>query len=162
MRTGAVIGAEALLRWQHPEHGLLTPALFLPEIKDHPLAVELGDWVIETALTQMDHWHAAGLALPVSVNIGARQLRQPDFVERLRTHRLAHPNLLPHRLELELREINAQEDLLRVSQVINACQKIGVMCGLDDFGTGYSSLTCLKHLAQPAQGRSELRARHAG
>ena len=84
MRTGEVIGAEALIRWQHPEKGLLSPAVFLPVIEDHPLAVDVGEWVIDTALAQIERWRAAGLDMPVSVNVGARQLQQPDFVERLR------------------------------------------------------------------------------
>jgi diguanylate cyclase (GGDEF)-like protein/PAS domain S-box-containing protein len=147
MRSGAVIGVEALIRWQHPERGLLAPALFLPTIEDHPLAIDLGEWVIETALTQMDDWRAGGLNLPVSVNIGARQLRQTDFVESLRARLLAHPDIVPNDLELEVLETSAQEDLTRVSTVIDACREIGVLCALDDFGTGYSSLTYLKRLA---------------
>lgn len=146
MRTGTVIGAEALIRWQHPERGLLLPAMFLPVIEDHPLAVELGEWVIDTALTQMELWHAAGLDIPVSVNVGARQLQQADFVGRLREILAAHPNLRPNDLELEVLETSALEDLARVSQVIEACREIGVNFALDDFGTGYSSLTYLKHL----------------
>ena len=84
MRTGVIVGAEALIRWQHPEKGLLAPGAFLPVIEDHPLAVRVGEWVIDTALTQIERWHAVGLDLAISVNIGARQLQQGDFVERLR------------------------------------------------------------------------------
>ena len=83
MLTGAVKGAEALIRWQHPQRGLLAPATFLPTIENHPLGVELGEWVIATALRQMTHWQDQGLALPVSVNIGARQLQQAGFATRL-------------------------------------------------------------------------------
>ena len=146
LRTGTVIGAEALIRWQHPEQGLLLPAAFLSVIEDHPLAVELGEWVIETALTQMETWQAAGLDLPVSVNVGARQLQQADFFERLSSLLAAHPQIKPSSLELEVLETSALEDLSRVSQVITACGKIGVRFALDDFGTGYSSLTYLKRL----------------
>ena len=123
MRTGTIIGAEALIRWQHPERGLLPPWLFLPVIEDHPLAVELGEWVIDTALTQMELWHAAGLDIPVSVNVGARQLQQADFVERLRAVLAAHPKLRPGDLELEVLETSALEDLARVSQIIEACRE---------------------------------------
>ncbi|EGV19642.1 diguanylate cyclase/phosphodiesterase with PAS/PAC and Chase sensor(s) [Thiocapsa marina 5811] len=147
MRTGAVIGVEALIRWQHPERGLLAPALFLPAIENHPLAVEVGEWVIETALTQMDDWLTGGLELPISVNIGARQLRQADFAACLNARLLAHPDRAPNGLELELLETSAQDDLVSVSKVIDACREIGVHCAMDDFGTGYSSLTCLKRLA---------------
>ncbi|MBK5963901.1 hypothetical protein CCR95_07315 [Thiocystis minor] len=146
MRAGTVVGAEALIRWRHPERGLLPPAVFLPVIEDHPLAVELGEWVIETALTQMEEWHTLGLDLPVSVNIGARQLQQIDFVERLRALLAAHPGVKPSCLGLELLETSALEDLARVSEIIAACRELGVMCALDDFGTGYSSLTYLKRL----------------
>ena len=147
MRTGEVIGAEALIRWQHPEQGLLPPAAFLPASEDQPLAIEIGDWVIATALTQMDTWQAAGLVIPVSVNIGARQLQQPDFVARLRTRLAEHPALPPDSLTVEVLETSALEDLAHVAQVIAACRQSGVPCALDDFGTGYASLTYLKRLA---------------
>jgi EAL domain-containing protein (putative c-di-GMP-specific phosphodiesterase class I) len=146
MRTGLVIGAEALIRWQHPEKGLLPPTVFLPVIEDHPLAVDIGEWVIDTALTQVELWHAAGLNIPVSVNVGARQLQQPDFVERLTELLAAHPNVGPGDLELEVLETSALENVTGVSQVIEACREIGINFALDDFGTGYSSLTYLKRL----------------
>ena len=146
MRTGEVIGAEALIRWQHPENGLLPPAVFLPVIEDHPLAVEIGEWVIGTALTQMELWHSVGLDIPVSVNIGARQLQQPDFVTQLRALMAAHPDVKPCCLELEVLETSALEDLAHISQVIEACRGLGVRFALDDFGTGYSSLAYLKRL----------------
>ncbi|RIX49851.1 MAG: EAL domain-containing protein [Rhodocyclales bacterium GT-UBC] len=146
MRTGTLIGAEALIRWQHPEKGLLLPDVFLPTIEEHPLAIDLGEWVIDTALSQMQSWQAAGLDIPVSVNVGARQLQQPDFVERLTTLLAAHPDVPAHKLELEVLETSALEDLARASQVIEACREIGVKFALDDFGTGYSSLTYLKRL----------------
>jgi diguanylate cyclase (GGDEF)-like protein len=146
MRSGTVIGAEALIRWQHPERGLLPPAVFLPLIEEHQLAVEIGEWVIESALTQMEIWQACGLHISVSVNVGARQLQQTDFVQRLRASLAAHPTILPRDLELEVLETSALEDLTRVSEVIESCREIGVMFALDDFGTGYSSLTYLKHL----------------
>jgi diguanylate cyclase (GGDEF)-like protein len=146
MRSGAVMGAEALIRWRHPERGLLSPAAFLPLIEEHQLAVEIGEWVIASALAQMERWQAAGLNIAVSVNVGARQLQQPDFVQRLRESLAAHPTIRPRDLELEVLETSALEDLSRVSRVIEACREIGVMFALDDFGTGYSSLTYLKHL----------------
>ena len=146
MRKGTVIGVEALIRWQHPDKGLLAPAMFLPVIETHPLAIELGEWVIDTALRQMTQWQADGLAIPVSVNIGARQLQQADFAERLRQILVAHPKVRPGDLELEVLETSALEDLVHVSQVIQACREIGVTFALDDFGTGYSSLTYLKRL----------------
>jgi diguanylate cyclase (GGDEF)-like protein/PAS domain S-box-containing protein len=146
MRKGTVIGAEALIRWQHPDKGLLSPATFLPVIEDHPLAVELGEWVIETALAQIEIWLATGLNIPVSVNVGARQLQQTDFVERLRGLLAAHPGVSPSCLKLEVLETSALINVLRVSQVIETCRGMGVMFSMDDFGTGYSSLTYLKQL----------------
>ncbi len=146
MRSGQVIGAEALIRWQHPEKGLLPPATFLPAIENHPLAVEVGDWVIDTALTQLEAWHTAGLDLPVSVNIGGRQLQQADFVERLLATLDRHPQVKPTSLEFEVLETSALVDMAQVSNVIEACIQIGVKFALDDFGTGYSSLTYLKRL----------------
>ncbi len=146
MRTGAVIGAEALIRWQHPERGLLAPGLFLPAIEDQPISVNLGEWVIATALQQLSVWQAAGLHIPVSVNIGARQLQDAGFVETLTTLLAAQPDVAPHCLELEVLETSAMEDIAHVSQVMRACQALGVQFALDDFGTGYSSLTYLKRL----------------
>ncbi|MDD2811757.1 diguanylate cyclase, partial [Rhodoferax sp.] len=91
MRLGQVVGAEALIRWQHPQQGLLAPAHFLPLIEDDPLAVAVGEWVVRTALAQMAAWQAQGLHLVVSVNVGARQLQQPGFVAFLRTALAAQP-----------------------------------------------------------------------
>jgi diguanylate cyclase (GGDEF)-like protein/PAS domain S-box-containing protein len=146
MRTGAVIGAEALVRWQHPERGLLPPAMFLPSIEDHPLAVEVGEWVIDTALVQLEQWSATGLEIPISVNVGALQLQRADFVDRLRVLLAAHPGVKPPSLELEVLETSALQDVAQVSRVIAACNEMGVSFALDDFGTGYSSLTYLKRL----------------
>ncbi|MBI2380370.1 MAG: EAL domain-containing protein [Gammaproteobacteria bacterium] len=146
MRTGQLVGAEALIRWQHPERGLLPPGLFLPVIEDDPLSVELGDWVIETALRQMEAWQAQGLDIPVSVNVSARQLQQSDFVERLRLRLADHPRIGPGRLELEVLETTALDDIDQISTLMKACAGLGVSFALDDFGTGYSSLTYLKRL----------------
>ena len=146
MRTGTVVGLEALIRWQHPERGLLPPSLFLPVIEDHLLAVEIGNWVIETALSQIDIWRDTGLHIPVSVNVSARQLQHAGFVEGLREALAAHPNVRPSSLELEVLETSALEDIVQVSQIIETCKGIGVEFALDDFGTGYSSLTYLKRL----------------
>jgi diguanylate cyclase (GGDEF)-like protein/PAS domain S-box-containing protein len=146
MRTGEVIGVEALIRWNHPQKGLLSPSAFLPAIEDHPLEIEVGEWVINTALQQMARWQQEGLRMPVSVNVGARQLQQHDFVQRLEMILEGHPSVSPADLELEVLETSALQDLDRASSAIRACQAIGVTCVLDDFGTGYSSLTYLRRL----------------
>ncbi len=146
MQTREVVGAEALIRWLHPERGLLAPAEFLPIIENDPTSVAMGEWVIESALTQIAMWKALGLDLPVSVNIGAHQLQQPTFVEKLKASLARHPLVPQFGLELEILETSAIEDLTLVSGILNACRAAGVSCALDDFGTGYSSLMYLKHL----------------
>nr|WP_315488517.1 EAL domain-containing protein [uncultured Rhodoferax sp.] len=146
MKTGDIVGVEALIRWQHPERGLLPPAAFLPVVENHPISIELGEWVIDAALTQMGAWATVGLHLPVSVNIGARQLQQDDFVRRLSVLLQAHADVPPMLLELEVLETSAMEDIGHVSAVMRACSGLGVGFALDDFGTGYSSLSYLKHL----------------
>jgi len=146
MNTGAVVGAEALIRWQHPDRGLLEPALFLPAIEGHSISVALGEWVVETALNQTGKWHAEGLHLPVSVNIGALQLQDDKFLARLTEIIHLHSEEPSGQLELEILETSALEDIIQVGAVMDACKELGVDFALDDFGTGYSSLTYLKHL----------------
>jgi diguanylate cyclase (GGDEF)-like protein/PAS domain S-box-containing protein len=146
MKTGEVIGAEALIRWQHPERGLLLPAAFLPMVEDDQLGVEIGEWVLDTALSQLDVWRALGLNIPVSINIAARHLQQANFVSHLRLRLAAHAEVDPRLLELEVLETSALEDMAGVSAIMRTCREIGVRFALDDFGTGYSSLTYLKRL----------------
>ena len=146
LRTGRIVGVEALIRWEHPVKGLLAPGVFLPVIEDHPLAIELGEWVISTALAQIGRWKSDGMEMNVSVNVGAQQLQQVDFVARLRFLLAAHPDVLASHLELEVLETSALADMTQVEQVIEECRQLGVMFALDDFGTGYSSLTYLKRL----------------
>jgi diguanylate cyclase (GGDEF)-like protein/PAS domain S-box-containing protein len=146
MKTGLVIGAEALIRWQHPERGLLPPSMFLPVIENHPHSLAIGEWVIDAALTQMSVWQTNGLNLPVSVNIGALQLQQENFVTRLSELLAKHPDVDPNKLELEIVETSAIKDIGQISELMQACRLLGVHFALDDFGTGYSSLTYLKRL----------------
>ncbi len=146
MCTGAVLGAEALIRWLHPERGLLPPGEFLPVIEGHPIAVEVGKWVIESALIQMEEWRANGIDIPVSVNVGADEFQQASLIELLASLLEAHPTIPPHMLELEVLESSAFGDLASTAEVIRACRRLGVSTALDDFGTGYASLTYLKKL----------------
>jgi diguanylate cyclase (GGDEF)-like protein/PAS domain S-box-containing protein len=146
MRSGEVIGAEALIRWQHPEKGLLYPADFLPDIEDHPLSIDMGEWVINTALVQLAAWQGERSDLTISVNIGARQLQQENFMQRLQSILAQHPQSIHSRLEFEVLETSALEDIVLVSSVIAECALLGVKFALDDFGTGYSSLIYLKRL----------------
>lgn len=149
LRTGEVVGAEALIRWQHPEKGLLLPGSFLPDIQGHEVSLELDEWVLEAALQQIEAWADKGLDLPVSVNISAYQLQQPDFSTKLKARMNVHPKVPRHHLELEVLETTALDELDSVANVIRECAAMGIGFALDDFGTGYSSLTYLKRL--PAQ-----------
>jgi EAL domain-containing protein (putative c-di-GMP-specific phosphodiesterase class I) len=148
MLTGSVIGVEALIRWQHPERGLLNPIEFLPIVENNPMSIEIGEWVIDSALAQISVWQRMGFNNPVSisVNIAAVQLQQPDFTQRLTTLLAAHPDVEPRYLELEVLETSAIEDVVHVSAIMNDCIALGVNFALDDFGTGYSSLTYLRRL----------------
>jgi EAL domain-containing protein (putative c-di-GMP-specific phosphodiesterase class I) len=145
LRKERVVGLEALIRWHHPERGLVAPMDFLPLIEDHDLIVRIGEWVIETVLCQLNEWQAIGLELAVSVNIAGRQLQNANFVQHLSTSLSKHPNVA-RKLELEILETSALEDVAKASRVIEQCRELGVSCSLDDFGTGYSSLTYLKRL----------------
>ncbi len=146
MHTGEVIGAEALIRWLHPQKGMVAPALFLPAIEQHSLGVELGYWVIEEALRQLAEWQRQGMTIPVSVNISAYHLQQPDFVNRLQLLLRFYSEVPASLLQLEILETSALNDLTHVQAVMQACIRSGVSFALDDFGTGYSSLTYLKRL----------------
>jgi diguanylate cyclase (GGDEF)-like protein len=146
LKSGAVMGMEALIRWQHPVRGLLAPGEFLPAIEGHPISLLVGEWVLRTALAQMDQWRQSGLDLPVSVNVGGLQLLHPHFVAVLLELLALYPGVAPHNLELEILETSALHDIEEVSRVMHACSKLGVRFALDDFGTGYSSLTYLKRL----------------
>ena len=148
MKTGKVMGAEALIRWQHPERGLLNPIEFLPIIENHAMMIEMGEWVIDTALSQISQWQKMGINQPVStsVNIAAVQLQQTDFTDRLIRQLAAHPDVEPRYLELEVLETSALDDVHHVSTIMNECMALGVNFALDDFGTGYSSLTYLRRL----------------
>lgn len=144
---GEVAGFEALIRWQHPQRGLVPPAQFIPLLEQHPLAVTLGDWVIETALAQLAAWNAQGLRTCVSVNIDAQQLADPEFVTRLGRQLAAQPDVAPRQLELEILETGALANMAEEAALIARVRAMGVSCSLDDFGTGFSSLTFLKQLA---------------
>jgi diguanylate cyclase (GGDEF)-like protein/PAS domain S-box-containing protein len=146
MRSGTVYGAEALLRWLHPERGLLRPADFLADIDAVGLQSEVGRWVMQRALQQMATWRAAGLTLAVSVNIDAAQLQAGDFAAQLQALLASQPDVAPDNFELEILETAALDDLTQVSRVIETCRGYGVRFAIDDFGTGYSSLTYLKQL----------------
>ena len=147
LASGEVVGFEALIRWQHPQRGLVSPGQFIPLLEQHPLGIQVGNWVIETALAQLSQWNAEGLRTCLSVNIESLQLQDPDFVPRLARQLAAQPSVEATQLELEILETGALNNMAHVSRLIAQLQGMGVACSLDDFGTGYSSLTFLKQLA---------------
>lgn len=146
MRSGQVVGMEALLRWHHPERGVVGPLDFLPLVEHTDLIVDIGEWVMHEALRQMALWAEVGAHWVVSVNIAARHCGRPDFLARLKDILAEHPTVSPHLLELEILESAALGDIIYVRNLITACRALGVTFALDDFGTGYSSLTYLKRL----------------
>ncbi|HEX6720302.1 MAG TPA: EAL domain-containing protein, partial [Burkholderiaceae bacterium] len=146
LKRGTVLGVEALLRWEHPEHGVMPPGQFLPLIEHTGLSARVGDWVLGQALDQLDRWQEQGLDLSVSVNVSARHLQEPDFVQRLGELLARHKRPLGSRLELEVLETAALADVAYTSMLLERCAALGVRFALDDFGTGYSTLTYLKRL----------------
>lgn len=143
---GTVIGVEALIRWQHPERGLLSPAEFLPFVQGSHIETDFGEWVLKRAMTQLQLWHEQGLNMHISVNISANHLLTPGFTEFLGEQLARYPHLPADRLELEVLESAAIADMEQACAIIAACRHQGVRFALDDFGTGYSSLTYLRKL----------------
>ncbi|MEQ1557051.1 MAG: diguanylate cyclase, partial [Gallionella sp.] len=125
LRTGEVVGMEALLRWQHPSQGLLSPCGFLPAVEQTDLIIDIGEWVLEQALQQIEIWAKSGAAWSVSVNIAARHFQMPDFLVRLKTILARHPDVPAQLLELEILESVAQRDIEQVRSVILQCQNLG-------------------------------------
>lgn len=146
MSTGEIIGVEALIRWQHPDRDLLSPIEFLPMVERHELSIAIGEWVINTALSQISAWQKLGFNTKISVNIDALQLQQDSFVRRLSELLAAYPDVPASSLQLEVLETSQLADIEDVSKIMHACIKLGVGFALDDFGTGYCSLTYLKQL----------------
>ncbi|MHB1115453.1 EAL domain-containing protein [Sideroxydans sp.] len=146
LHTRQLAGAEALIRWRHPTRGLLFPAEFLRPIENTELDIEIGDWVIASALAQLDRWRQDRLDIEVSINISAHHLESRDFADKLQRQLARHPGLPQGRLQIEVLETAALNDIATVRDVIEACRKFGVRFALDDFGTGYSSLSYLSRL----------------
>ncbi len=146
LRTWKLTGAEALIRWNHPERGLLPPVEFLHALEDTDLDIQLGEWVITNALNQLGQWRTAGLNLDLSINISAHHLQSPGFAEKLQKQLASNPGLPPGCLQIEILETAALEDVHMVTAIIDECRLFGASFALDDFGTGYSSLTYLSNL----------------
>jgi diguanylate cyclase (GGDEF)-like protein/PAS domain S-box-containing protein len=146
MLTGNVVGCEALLRWRHPEYGMVSPADFIPIAEDSGQILSIGEWVMETAMQQVKLWQREGLPLlPVSVNLSAVQFRQANLIEKI-TRILQQNELPPEYLELELTEGITMENPAIAINIMNQLNQCGVKLSIDDFGTGYSSLSYLKRL----------------
>lgn len=143
LKTDQITGAEALLRWQHPEKGSISPAEFIPVAEETGFIVPLGEWVLQTACRQLKAWHNAGLSgLRMAVNLSPRQFHQPNLSSRV-ARILAEIGLPPNCLELELTESMMVQDANSASTTLKSLKDLGVFISIDDFGTGYSSLSYL-------------------
>ena len=147
LADGRVCGAEALIRWVHPIRGLVPPGQFIPLLDGQDLALKVGDWVLREGLRLQGEFGRAGVAVPLSLNVDARQLRRSDFSDQMSELLAAHADVSPGLIELEIVESTALDDIDQISTLIEDCKALGLRFSLDDFGTGYSSLTYLKRLA---------------
>jgi diguanylate cyclase (GGDEF)-like protein/PAS domain S-box-containing protein len=144
LRSGRMVGAEALVRWQHPEHGIVMPGAFIGAAEETGLIVPLGEWVLDTACAQLARLAALGFDdFVISVNLSARQLRQRHFTERV-ADTLARYRIAPGTLELEVTESQLMDEPAQAIATLAALKALGVQLSIDDFGTGYSSLSCLQ------------------
>ncbi|NMD71703.1 EAL domain-containing protein [Bacillus sp. DNRA2] len=145
LSTGTIVGAEALLRWYHPEHGIIAPNEFIPLAEETGLIVPLGKWILKTACLQNKQWQNAGKRpIPVSVNVSVRQLQDEDFVEYIKLV-LKETQLEPQYLDLEITE-SIMQDIESSIKILTELKGIGVFISIDDFGKGFSSLSYLRYL----------------
>ncbi len=145
LRSGRVVGVEALLRWNHPELGQVSPDRFIPIAEDNGLILPISDWVLETALHQLRNWDEIKLPeLNIAINLSARQLNDPKLAKKI-VRMLDKYHVDPHRLELELTESMVVQDPAHAISIMRSIQDSGVRLALDDFGTGFSSLGQLRH-----------------
>ena len=144
LRSGRIIGAEGLIRWNHPEKGLIMPGKFIPVAEERGLIGRLGEWVIEEAARQTALWRQAGISVAIAVNVSAMQFRQKNFAEEL--VRIVDKHRVPvNSLELELTESSVMRDAATTIEILEKLHSIGFQLSIDDFGTGYSSLNYLRH-----------------
>jgi EAL domain-containing protein (putative c-di-GMP-specific phosphodiesterase class I) len=146
IKSGRVIGVEALLRWNHPERGLVLPNEFIPLLEENNLIIPIGEWVLRTACAQNSAWLAAGLPpLRMAVNLSARQFHQSGLAAMV-NQALQDAGLAPERLELEITESILIQDVQATITTLHQLHALGIQISIDDFGTGYSSLSYLKRL----------------
>ncbi len=144
--SGRIVGAEALLRWRHPTHGLIPPARFIPLAEETGLIIAIGAWALRTACAQARRWLDSGLSpLTIAVNLSARQFETEQLASEIQNV-LASTGLTPQALELEVTESMAMEDVERSIRTLHALKALGTRISVDDFGTGYSSLAYLRRL----------------
>ena len=146
LQTSKVFGVEALIRWQHPEKGLISPGLFLPLIEDHPLSLEIGKLAINNAVAQISQWNELGLCIEMSVNIGGHQLFDKNFYKFVTKALSNFPSVKPSQLQFEIVETSAINNLDSIAEAMKLFNKLGISFALDDFGTGFSSLSHLRRL----------------
>ncbi|MBI2295801.1 MAG: EAL domain-containing protein, partial [Betaproteobacteria bacterium] len=144
LASGKVTALEALLRWKHPELGMIPPVRFIPVAEDSGLIVPIGEWVLKQACAQMKAWEAKGIApRRIAVNLSARQFKQKDLPQHIAAI-LDETGLAPQRLELEITESMVMQDPAEAEKVLGQLHEMGIALAIDDFGTGYSSLSYLK------------------
>jgi diguanylate cyclase (GGDEF)-like protein len=144
LSSGRIIGAEALIRWMHPEQGFISPGQFIPLAEQNGLIVPIGEWVLQTACQQLKKWQDAGLpSLRIAVNLSVRQFNQPDLIKKV-VQTLESTNLDPQYLELELTESMLVDNIKLANAQLKELKALGISISLDDFGTGYSSLSYLQ------------------
>jgi EAL domain-containing protein (putative c-di-GMP-specific phosphodiesterase class I) len=144
--TGEIIGAEALIRWNHPKLGLVSPAKFIPLAEDTGLIVQIGEWVLRKAAQQVVLWQKAGHAIQwISVNVSGVQIMRSNFADTVYGI-LMETDCDPHMLELEITESTVMQNTEHVIDTFNRIKQLGLRLAIDDFGTGYSSLSHLKRL----------------
>ncbi|WP_198262878.1 EAL domain-containing protein [sulfur-oxidizing endosymbiont of Gigantopelta aegis] len=146
MRTGHIYGFEALIRWQHPEEGVILPVNFIPLCEESDLIVRIGDWVFTQSLNQLSLWLKSGFDFRLAINIAPRQFEQTNFIQKLDDLLALYPDISASLIELEVLESAALQDTGRVSEIIKACHQRDISIALDDFGSGYASLSYLKQL----------------
>jgi EAL domain-containing protein (putative c-di-GMP-specific phosphodiesterase class I) len=137
------VGAEALIRWNHPDLGLLMPGKFISIAEERGLIVPIGDWVIEEAARQSAVWQNAGISITIAVNVSGVQFRQKDFEEQLANSLRKH-GITPNYIELELTESIVMRDVEKTAEKLDRLHVMGFQLSIDDFGTGYSSLNDLR------------------